>query len=162
MVALADVNAHRNLDAQQLARFRAALYRWGDPVALDSSSSGEYPSSDLSVEGTFETVLVVELLYSQVKIPALLQGVASVCMDRCDVLVAYEQREGYFDAKSESSSRPRVLWNCLIRNLRWLWVFIYLIALLLMAIGRPNPPAAFARIDRPHFCWQQVCCVFIL
>jgi predicted nicotinamide N-methyase len=109
MVALAELNAHRNLEAAQLARFTAVGYLWGGRTPLlsavtrrggsgtDSSGgggAGEEEEEEEERDFKFQTVLLTDLLYSEAKVEVLLAAVNAVCSAECDVLVAHEQRRG--------------------------------------------------------------------
>jgi predicted nicotinamide N-methyase len=95
MVALADLNAHLNLDQPELSRFAAARYLWG----------GEAPSFPSDFTQSFSTVLLTDLLYSEAKVGVLLDAVMSVCASDCDVLVAYEKRDMILTRHKNGTSR---------------------------------------------------------
>eukprot|EP01047_Picozoa_sp_COSAG01_P036844 COSAG01_NODE_2895_length_6901_cov_35.009262_9_plen_364_part_00 len=95
MVALADLNAHLNLDQPELSRFAAARYLWG----------GEAPSFPSDFTQSFSTVLLTDLLYSEAKVGVLLDAVMAVCTSDCDVLVAYEKRDMILTRHKNGTSR---------------------------------------------------------
>jgi predicted nicotinamide N-methyase len=82
MVALSAFNADANLTPEQSGRFESALYVWGEP-----------PPPCVGTEHGFQTVLLTDVLYSDVvKISPLLNGVQAVCAHECDILMVYEDR----------------------------------------------------------------------
>ena len=97
MVSLAKANAQNALTPAQLNAFYSAVYTWGGEVPL------HVPGGSF----TFDTVLLTDVLYARMRVPALLRGVDAVCRARCRVLVAYERRfDGVvlFDASSASNT----------------------------------------------------------
>eukprot|EP01047_Picozoa_sp_COSAG01_P017566 COSAG01_NODE_932_length_12651_cov_50.381741_5_plen_271_part_00 len=80
-VEVARANAERNLTPEELARFTAAQYLWGEspPTGI-----AELPAF------TFDTVLVSDAIYEAGQPENLVKGIREVCAPGCDVLISYD------------------------------------------------------------------------
>jgi predicted nicotinamide N-methyase len=93
MVALSELNAIRNLDGQnELPRFVAAQHLWGSPPPKLWSAAPGSPDTGSDGDTLFDTIMLTDLLYSHSRALLLLDSVAALCRQACEVLVAYEQQ----------------------------------------------------------------------